>query len=391
MNNEKEKKQRAGLFKLGKNSTKKAVKSANNTRKYIVKKIAKKLGWSIGVVSFLSFIFIIIIAGVVFAIVNKNQSNNDLETGFKLSAEVENYTPVIRMYAEQFEILEYVPLIKAIMMQESAGQGTDPMQSSECPFNDKYPKKPDSIEEAGYSIQVGIEYLAYCLKEANAKGMEDIPAIKLSAQGYNYGNGYISWALNNYGGYSKENALEFSQMKKQELNLDNYGDPEYVPKVFKYLPNQSTSGTPHQKIIDIASQEVGNNYSKYGLYSDWCARFVSWCAKQANIPETEIKPYDSVWKGIQWFDSKGRFKESAYRGGNYTPNVGDIIFINWFGLLGLYDGNHTGLVAKVENGRVYTIEGNTNGYENMFWQSSVVSAQSYPLNSQVITGYGIYN
>lgn len=389
MDNEKEQRQKAKMFNFGKKAGKKAVKTANNTRKYIVSKIAKKLGLSVGLVSFLSFILIIIIAGVIFALINQNQ-DEDLESGIELSAEVESYTPVIRMYAEQFDILEYVPLIKAIMQVESAGQGTDPMQSSECPFNDRYPQKPNSIEEAGYSIQVGIEYLAYCLKEAKATGINDTPAIKLTAQGYNYGNGYISWALNNYGGYTKENALEFSQMKQQELGWNGYGDPEYVPKVFKYLTNHST-GVPHQDIVNIALGEVGNDYSKYGLASDWCAAFVSWCARQSNIPETEIKTYYSVWQGIQWFDGQGRFKESSYRGGNYIPNVGDIIFINWNGLLGYYDGNHTGLVTRVENGKVYTVEGNTNGYGSVFWQNSVVSEQSYPLNSKVITGYGIYN
>ncbi len=389
MDNEKEQRQKAKLFNFGKKASKKAVKTANNTRKYIVSKIAKKLGLSVGLVSFLSFILIIIIAGVVFALLSQNQ-DEDLESGIELSAEVESYTPIIRMYAEQFDILEYVPLIKAIMQVESAGQGTDPMQSSECPFNDRYPQKPNSIEEAGYSIQVGIEYLAYCLKEAKATGINDTPAIKLTAQGYNYGNGYISWALNNYGGYTKENALEFSQMKQQELGWNGYGDPEYVPKVFKYLPNNST-GIPHQDIVNIALGEVGNDYSKYGLASDWCGAFVSWCARQSNISETEIKTYYSVWQGIQWFDSQGRFKESSYRGGNYIPNVGDIIFINWNGLLGYYDGNHTGLVTRVENGKVYTVEGNTNGYGSIFWQNSVVSEQSYSLNSKVITGYGIYN
>ena len=35
--------------------------------------------------------------------------------------------------------------------------------------------------------------------------------LKLSLQGYNYGNGYISWAIRNHGGYSEANALQFSQ------------------------------------------------------------------------------------------------------------------------------------------------------------------------------------
>ena len=47
-----------------------------------------------------------------------------------VSAEVEAYEPLIRQYANQYGIGEYVELIKAIMMQESGGRGLDPMQCS---------------------------------------------------------------------------------------------------------------------------------------------------------------------------------------------------------------------------------------------------------------------
>ena len=49
-----------------------------------------------------------------------------------VSAEVEAYDPLIQEYARQHGIPEYVELIKAVMMQESGGQGNDPMQASEC-------------------------------------------------------------------------------------------------------------------------------------------------------------------------------------------------------------------------------------------------------------------
>lgn len=52
--------------------------------------------------------------------------------------------------------------------------------------------------------------------------------IKLALQGYNYGNGYISWAKSRYGGYSIANAMEFSDMKAQEMGWGSYGDKQYV-------------------------------------------------------------------------------------------------------------------------------------------------------------------
>ena len=79
-----------------------------------------------------------------------------------LSAEVEAYEPVIRKYAKQYGIPDYVPLIQAVMMQESGGRGNDPMQASECGYNTQYPRTPGGITDPEYSISAGIQNLADC-------------------------------------------------------------------------------------------------------------------------------------------------------------------------------------------------------------------------------------
>lgn len=58
--------------------------------------------------------------------------------------------------------------------------------------------------------------------------------------------------------------------------------------------------------------------------------------------------------------------------------VGDIIFFDW---ADSNDGSsdHVGIVEKVENGRVYTIEGNS---------SDSCRQRDYDLNSTEIQGYG---
>ena len=119
-----------------------------------------------------------------------------------LSAEVLAHTPVIQRYASEFGIPEYVSVIQAIMMQESGGRGTDPMQASECPYNTQYPNTPGAIQDADYSIKVGVQYYADCVWEAGCKSPQDMDKLKLSLQGYNYGNGYITWAIRKHGGYS---------------------------------------------------------------------------------------------------------------------------------------------------------------------------------------------
>lgn len=153
-----------------------------------------------------------------------------------VSEEVQAYEPLIRLYAEQHGIPEYVELIMAVMMTESGGKGSDPMQSSESGFNTRYPRKPNGITDPEYSINVGIQTLAASIKAAGVESPADLEHIKLCLQGYNFGNGYISWALDKYGGYSETNAIEFSEMMAKRLGWKRYGSTKYVSVVLQYYP-----------------------------------------------------------------------------------------------------------------------------------------------------------
>lgn len=160
-----------------------------------------------------------------------------------VSADVERYSDKIMKYAKQYGIEEYVAVIKCVMMAESGGRGTDVMQCSECPYNTKYSNKPNSIKDVDYSIEIGIKYFAECLKQAGCTSPSDMTRISLALQGYNYGNGYIEWALKKYGGYSQANAQEFSNMMKAKLGWGSYGNPGYVSAVLKFYLDTSTTGT----------------------------------------------------------------------------------------------------------------------------------------------------
>ena len=48
------------------------------------------------------------------------------------------------------------------------------MQSSECGFNEKYPRVHNGITDADYSIKVGIQHLASCLNDAKVSGRRAI-------------------------------------------------------------------------------------------------------------------------------------------------------------------------------------------------------------------------
>ncbi|MGI6056254.1 MAG: lysozyme family protein [Bilifractor sp.] len=149
-----------------------------------------------------------------------------------VSDQVEAYSDVIQKYADEYSVSDYTGLIKAIMMQESRGDGTDPMQASASFYNERYAGQ--TITDPNYSIRAGVRELAAALKAAEVQGPDDIERISLAVQGYNYGPGYIDWAKKNYGGYSAENAATFSNMKAYENGWSSYGDPDYVEHVLRY-------------------------------------------------------------------------------------------------------------------------------------------------------------
>ena len=299
-----------------------------------------------------------------------------------LSAEVLAHTPAIQKYASEFGIPEYVPAIQAIMMQESGGRGTDPMQASECPYNTQYPNTPGAIQDADYSIKVGIQYYADCVREAGCESPQDMDKLKLSWQGYNYGNGYISWALEKFGGYSEANELQFSQEQGAAHGWSGYGDPEYVPHVMRYYSGGGWFAGlfGNGQLVTIAKSQLGNEggekfWSWWGFTErqEWCACFVSWCADQAGLIQKEAVPKFSVCTdGVAWFQAKGKWQS-----GGSVPTPGTIIFFDWD-----HDGasDHVGIVESCDGTTVHTIEGNS---------GDAVKQNNYTVNSQSILGYGL--
>ena len=323
-------------------------------------------------------IMIVVLLGSAVAMFGGGSESN---TYTQVSAEVEAYDPLIRQYAKQYGIPEYVELIKAVMMQESGGRGLDPMQAAEGSFNTKYPHEPNGIKDPEYSIQCGVQELKAALTSAEVESPIDMERIKLALQGYNFGNGYISWVKSKYGGYSYANAVEFSTQQAQKLGWDSYGDTQYPAHVLRYYPyGRAFTAGGNQAIVEVALTQVGNQggqpyWSWYGFDSrvEWCACFVSWCADQCGYIESGLVPkFAGCVDGANWFKSNGKWQNRTYE-----PKAGDIIFFDWEG-----DGttDHVGIVEKCENGTVYTVEGNS---------GDACKQRQYAVGSSNIYGYGI--
>ena len=142
------------------------------------------------------------------------------------------------------------------------------------------------------------------------------------------------------------------------------------------------------QIVAVAISQIGNvggmpYWSWYGFGSrvPWCACFVSWCANECGYIDIGVIPkFAGCVNGVSWFKTRGQWAD-----GSFEPAPGMIIFFDWDspnGESGPQDGlsDHVGIVEKVENGRVFTIEGNT---------SDSCARRSYPLGYYEILGYGI--
>ncbi len=332
-----------------------------------------------GVASVLVIVIVVLIGCGAAIFGSQDESTETLP----LSAEVEAYEPVIRKYAKQYGIPDYVLLIQAVMMQESGGKGNDPMQASECRYNTQYPRTPGGITDPEYSIVVGIQNLADCLQAAGVESPIDLDHIQLALQGYNFGSGYITWALQKYGEYSRVNAIEFSLKMAEQMGWNSYGDKQYVHHVLRYYPIGKVFYTPEggDVIVDVALSQVGNvggepYWSWYGFsnHVEWCACFVTWCADQCGYLDSGAYPkFSGCVFGMQWFQQRGLWLD-----GSAEPAPGMLIFFDWATQDGVPD--HVGIVEKVENGMVYTVEGNSR---------DMCKQKQYSLGSSVILGYGM--
>lgn len=224
-----------------------------------------------------------------------------------LSDEVLSYRPAVERIAAKYGMSEYVELILAVMMQESGGRGLDVMQAAEGSFNTKYPHKPNGITNPEYSIECGIQELKYALEKAGCTGPTDLDRIKLALQGYNYGSGYIDWAMERDGGYTKENAIAYSDMMcaRPSWPYDRYGDKEYVEHVLRYYQITNSGGSypangmqiPHYLQTDYGNIPYGGG----SIASSGCGP-TSFAMIASYLTDTTITPADAVaWCGNSYY------------------------------------------------------------------------------------------
>ncbi|MDD2980950.1 MAG: lysozyme family protein [Hespellia sp.] len=224
-----------------------------------------------------------------------------------VSDEVLAYHPAVERLAARYGMEQYVELILAVMMQESGGRGLDVMQAAEGGFNTRYPHVPNGITDPEYSIECGIQELKYALDKAGCTGPTDLDRIKLALQGYNYGSGYIDWAMERDGGYTKENAIAYSDMMcaRPNWHYSIYGDKEYVDHVLQYYTITSGGGSYPASGMQIPFYNQGDysniSYGGGSIASSGCGP-TSFAMIASYLTGTQITPVDAVaWCGDSYY------------------------------------------------------------------------------------------
>ena len=146
------------------------------------------------------------------------------------------------------------------------------------------------------------------------------------------------------------------------------------------------AGESSPAIVEVAKTQIGNiggepYWSWYGFSSrvEWCSCFVSWCADECGYIDAGLVPmHADPQVAVNWYKANDRWLP-----GNSEPVPGMLIFFDWDnkGLAGDQNGyaDHIGIVEKVEDGWVCTIEGNT---------ADSVARRRYMLGHYEIMGYG---
>lgn len=197
------------------------------------------------------------------------------------------------------------------------------------------------------------------------------------------------------GGY-KTSVDPFGYKKKE--NREKYGD-------FCYSVEEAWR--PISRIIAFAKNEVGylekrsnrdlysktenagdRNFTKYGEWIGangdyWCASFISWLFFQAFGNDTGRKLMGGSFSAACETIRQNMIRKKLYH--DRDPKAGDIIFFSGTRHSG---ANHVGLVYKVKDGQVLTIEGNTGGASGVIDNGGGVAKKSYGLDHIRILGYG---
>ena len=182
-----------------------------------------------------------------------------------------------------------------------------------------------------------------------------------------------------------EEAAKLSFNTEQMAQLNELLDSRYASLWAELLRG---IGLGSSELVNLALSQLGNEggekfwrWAGLDTRCEWCALFVSWCGDQTGLMAAGQIPYFSfVSDGVDFYKDKGKWIDgSEIDISNYDKLIqpGMIIFFDWEP-----DGkpNHVGIVTKVADGYIYTVEGN---------KGDAVAEGTYSADSYKIYGLGV--
>ena len=167
------------------------------------------------------------------------------------------------------------------------------------------------------------------------------------------------------------------------------------PVMAAYENTHHNTGNQAYDIVEVAKTQLGytegsSKDNKYGATfgvnnADWCAFFVSWCAKEAGISTSIIKRQGIASPFSKYFNIPNTHGSSE----DYFPKPGDLVFY-------AQDGGshyHVGIVETVNKatGKITTIEGNSYQKSSESKNPHYVCRHTISYNASNVCCYGTPN
>ena len=152
----------------------------------------------------------------------------------------------------------------------------------------------------------------------------------------------------------------------------SYNSEQASPGVQAMLDRAGSMEGMHENRDTAAIQQITGKTGINPATTPWCAAFAMNLMRDHGVLDLDGLKNPNYCPEIKnWASSKGNYGQA----GKYNPKPGDAILFDWERN---GETDHIGIVEKVVDGKVYTIEGNS---------GDAVRRKTYPLNSGVIDGY----
>ncbi|WP_174889847.1 CHAP domain-containing protein [Acrocarpospora pleiomorpha] len=153
------------------------------------------------------------------------------------------------------------------------------------------------------------------------------------------------------------------------------------------LLERSHDDTITQDLLTVVTGELGyreksGQHTKFGAwYADltkdpqyrnapWCDMFIAWAADKAGVSDY-VGEFAWTPSHARWFEQHQAWTDQ--------PEPGALVFFDWSGGDDIKGIDHVGIVEKVENGKIHTIEANV----DRVWLKRKVRDESK------VVGYGL--